>query len=273
MSTPSDPLPAHPEGLLQARQVLAQFLSLAFCEPRLDRYARILDPAVQEVAAAAAELVREALPEEPPALGLGEEPPAALRPELLEPLLADRDALIAAHQAVFGLLLSKDCPPYETEYCRQRSPVFRSQVMADVAGYYQAFGLQPAEHDSDRFDHLTLELEFLSWLAAKEVRAVAAGDEEGTEVCRAARERFFKEHALTWMPAFSRVLRLRVAQLGEGVAGYYEILGKLLAAWVAAERMLFGLEANQELPDPSETEAEAIPEACGGDEPGCSLPV
>lgn len=272
MSTPSD---VHPDPLLTARQVMAQFLSLAFCEPRLARFERLLVPETLEVAAAAADVLREALPAEPPTLGLGEESPGDLDPGALAPFLADREALIEAHQAVFGLLLSKDCPPYETEYCPQRSPVHRSHVMADVAGFYQAFGLQPAEQDSDRFDHVCLELEFLSWIAAKESHALTAEDAAGAEVCREARARFFEEHVLSWMPAFARVLRLRVARLGKEVAEFYEMLGKILAAWTTVERLLFELPPIETLPEPSETEAEAIPGSCGepGDGGGCSVPV
>ncbi len=248
MSTPSEGFPAQelPAGdppLVAARQVLAHFLSLALRDPRGPAYDRLMEPGALETAEAAARLVREALPAERSDPGRGEEPVEALAPEALAAFLADREEVVRAHQAVFGLLLSSDCPPYRTEYCRQRSPVLRSHVMADIAGFYQAFGLQPAEHEPERFDHVALQLEFLAWLGAKDAYALSRADlaEERASICRDARQRFFREHVLPWVPSFARVLRLRVARAVGDQGRYYDALAILLASWVGVERRLYGL--------------------------------
>lgn len=127
--------------------------------------------------------------------------PAASRvppppPEPADPEAARRDAL--------GHNLSPDCPPYETQYGEGGS--FRlTETLADLGALYGAFGLETGEGDR-RPDHLPVELEFASFLCLKEALAAERGEEQGREVCRAARARFASRHLATWLPSFAAAL-------------------------------------------------------------------
>ncbi len=56
---------------------------------------------------------------------------------------------------------------YETAYGDGRRLGGRSVEMADISGFYKAFGLEASGPDRNRADHLGAELEFLSLLLIK----------------------------------------------------------------------------------------------------------
>jgi hypothetical protein len=58
---------------------------------------------------------------------------------VVEELSKPREEIVRQHQEVFGLLSGKSARPYETEYCRSTLTFFRSQQLADAAGFYHAF--------------------------------------------------------------------------------------------------------------------------------------
>jgi TorA maturation chaperone TorD len=88
-------------------------------------------------------------------------------------------------------------PPYETS---QSGSAGQTQVLADIAGFYRAFGF---EVRGERPDHAAPELEFAALLCAKEAYARLCGEDEGAETCAQARARFLDEHLLGWLPAFA----------------------------------------------------------------------
>lgn len=71
----------------------------------------------------------------------------------------------------------------------------RANLMADIMGFYTAFGLEP---DKERPDSITCELEFMYSLIFKRNRASKALPaqevDEKVNVCRDAEEKFFAEH-------------------------------------------------------------------------------
>lgn len=72
--------------------------------------------------------------------------------------------------------------------------------LADIAGFYRAFGMQV---HGDRPDHLVAELEFASWATLAEAAARAEGNEEGAEVCASAMRSFLRDHLGRWLEAFA----------------------------------------------------------------------
>ncbi len=96
-------------------------------------------------------------------------------------------------------------PPYETSYESARSaPGGKTLALADIAGFYRAFGFQA---QGERPDHLAPELEFVSLLCIKEAYARLVGEREGAEVCAEARSKFVREHLAPWLPSFRERVR------------------------------------------------------------------
>ncbi len=254
----SEPLNLAP---LLARGELWLLASVASVDPyHRQRFELLADPAFrQQVCGAAALIVQEWSATE---LGPGEVDPTALSPErLFAAFDAERESLETAYRRVFGLLgISQRCPPCEIEYEPNNDITQRAQKLADVAGFYQAFGLQVSPRGGERLDHVTVEAEFLYCLLIKEAAALRQGNQEGVEVCRDARRKFFEEDLGWWLPAFSRLLS-RVA-----ASGFYRQLASLTAATSAAERVCLGLSPFQArvIPKPSNARADAASLECLG---------
>jgi len=112
------------------------------------------------------------------------------------------------------LLLLGDCPAYETAYAH---PFSRQRELADISGFYRAFGVQI---EGERPDHLAVECEFASLLCTKEAIAGASGREEERVTTRRARAAFLSDHLGTWLPLYAEDLRARtrLPLLGAAVA-------------------------------------------------------
>jgi DMSO reductase family type II enzyme chaperone len=246
-----------------ARQVVYQFLSLAFSDPLSRRWQRLRDPEFLGAAVDAAAVLREAAGLDACERAPGELPSGRLDPDRAVQLLGDPSFDVEAEfKRTFGLMMSKKHPPYESEYCPQTFSVYRAQVIADVAGFYRAFGLEPSRDTPERHDHVALELEFMAWLIMKERHARHAHPEpkalENAQVCAEAARRFFRQHVAWWMPAFAHALRRH-----QGTAQFYRSLADVLAAFIHAERALTDTAAPTELVAPKRTEdADAECEQC-----------
>lgn len=113
--------------------------------------------------------------------------------------LPDRGSLDGEYVRLF---VKGEAPPYETTYGGSRSALGgKMQQLADIAGFYRAFGFQVS---GERPDHLVPELEFTALLYVKEAYARMAGSTEGALVCVESRSKFMGEHLLTWLPSFQQ---------------------------------------------------------------------
>src|SRR5262249_3835122 len=165
---------ADAEALDLARECLYRFLAASLSSPHTASHRLALDPDSQRLACVAAELLRSEARATAVPLGFGELPPEHLDlGPLLGALHQSADGLETEYQRVFGLVLARECPPYETEYHSSAEPFFRSQQLADIAGFYRAFGLETSQAEPERLDHLALELEFLAVLLLKKRLALA----------------------------------------------------------------------------------------------------
>lgn len=221
---------------LLARRELWLLISTAYLDPyHRERFAWLHDAEYRQRAIRAAGL----LAEEHPAIELG---PGELQPKqlslrrLFDTLDEEWETIEAAYRQIFGLTaISASCPLCEVEYEANTDITYRSQRLADIAGFYQAFGLQVSNRAGERLDHVTLQAEFLYVLLAKEVAASQEENQEAAEICREARRKFFEEHVGWWLPAFSRLL----SRLAPGK--FYSELAVLTASLSAAERVCLGL--------------------------------
>jgi nitrate reductase assembly molybdenum cofactor insertion protein NarJ len=129
---------------------------------------------------------------------------ADLNLSIAEPTFIANDlaSLQYAHRHSFGLAGSL-C--YETEYGLPHE--FRqSQELADISGFYHAFGFRVGGARKERPDHLAVELEFMYALALKQAYALDTGALEQAEICLEAQCRFLQDHLGHWVRLFERSL-------------------------------------------------------------------
>jgi TorA maturation chaperone TorD len=159
----------------------------------------------------------------------------AVEPALAEPLARfaaaarEADAAAIGDEYVFLFDRAAKVPPYEGAWGEAPQLAGKAALLADVAGFYAAFGLMPGEAEPDVEDHIAAECEFMSVLALKEAYALAESDDEGAAITRAAQSRFVGDHLGRWSGTFAAALR------DASPLPYYGALADLLGAWVTAE--------------------------------------
>jgi DMSO reductase family type II enzyme chaperone len=114
---------------------------------------------------------------------------------------AEQQELEREHVRLFGP--AARCPLNETAYGEAGRLLGRSASLADISGFYLAFGLEPTARDTHPEDHLSLELEFMSLLALKEAYAIAEGWNDQLAVTREAQRAFVQDHLGTWIDALA----------------------------------------------------------------------
>lgn len=242
-----------------ARQVLYRFGAVALLDPHAGSWERLDRLRRDGLVADAANLLRGNLVGRMDNLARGERPVMELDVANVFAMLPDTPgSLNDEYERAFGLLVSNACPPYETEYIGGKFTFQRSQALADISGFYRAFGLKPSDQLPERHDHVVLELEFMAFLIGLERQAVKgseAASDERLRICRNAQTRFLHEHLAWWVPAFCQLLGK------ENRDGFYEAVGRFLAALVPAERSMLSVEAPQSVVAPGHVER---PEQCEG---------
>ncbi len=139
-----------------------------------------------------------------------------------------------AHVRLFGHAVRGTCPPYELEYGRSEI-IQQASELADIAGFYSAFGLELTDHGNERADHLAVECEFMSALAAKEAWAIENGDHDGRKIVGDAQRSFLADHLGNWLPSFVRRVQDAPTSGTGPVPDFYGALAAFTGAFVAAE--------------------------------------
>lgn len=243
-----------------ARQAMYRFAALSFLDPQLGSWDQLNAVRDDPLLIGGAALIRNLPEARPPEFGLGESPNEMLDPlQVLDRLPDSKSSLNAQYENTFGLLVSSNCPPYETEYINSKFAFQRSNSLADISGFYQAFGLMPSDGHPDRPDHIVLELEFMASLLGLE-RHTADGDadrrKERQQVCRDAQARFLQEHLGWWTPAFAKLMRVGDSQ------GFYAAAGAFLVALIPTERAFLGVPPASQPVGPSTVERPELCEGC-----------
>jgi len=147
----------------------------------------------------------------------------------VEPTLA---SLAERYSRLFGHTARGPVPPYETEH-GEDTLFQKPQEMADLAGFLKAFGLVLDPRLHERIDHVSCELEFLSFLARKEAYALECDDQPMRLETRRATRLFLRDHLARFVPSFAR----RAMQADPG--GFYGGLAALCLDVVRADCALF----------------------------------
>lgn len=98
-------------------------------------------------------------------------------------------------------------PPYEMSYLRPGLGGHTAR-MADVSGFYRAFGFRVAH---DRPDHVVAELEFAALVTLGEADARERGDEEGAGIFADAAASFLRDHLGGWLDLLAERIDARDA--------------------------------------------------------------
>ena len=176
----------------------------------------------------AAELIRKELPSAVRALPRGYRLKRGLQ-QLIRSL-PTREVEVLSLQRQYNLLFGPGeanvCAPYEPEY--YTSNIFaRAHQLADIAGFYKAFGLRASS--LERPDFIGSELEFMYVVTLSEQLAFHQAHTEHREICRDAATKFLRDHLGRWTSTFSAALARA------GGSGYYGTLAAFTSRFVEDE--------------------------------------
>ena len=234
-----------------ARAFLYQFLARAFDDPTAETWLWLTDAATRAAFIAAVRALDD------PSHNLERSATALLARWQRHAFESFQTACVTA----FGHAARGDCPLNEIEYGDlDADPLFQPHRLADLAAFYRAFGMQVADTATERPDHIGMEFEFMSLLAARDAYALEHQlDEYDLALGHDAQKKFLREHLGRWSPAFARRLA-RAATDSTLIA-----LAELTRDFVTAECARFGLPAGSEdlLLRPADALAEQICSSCG----------
>jgi TorA maturation chaperone TorD len=118
--------------------------------------------------------------------------------------------------------------PYEMELMKdtpQHSMTIQAEL-ADVAGFYNAFGLDTASGSPERVDNIATELEFMHVMALKEAVASDEDSQDHLEIVFQAEQKFVRDHLGRW------ITRLNDGIKNNGSSVFYSALGEMLCVWM-----------------------------------------
>lgn len=166
--------------------------------------------------------------------------------ESMRQCAGDPAELQSEYVRIFGHTIQSDCPPYETQYGSQHgamasqlggAQIFEQcQSLGDIAGFYRAFGLDVSDRAKERLDHISIELEFMAFLAHKEAYALTSDEKEHAEICREAQIKFLNDHLGRWLPLFTQRLSVVAKE------GFYRELALLTERFLTFEVEAFGVQ-------------------------------
>jgi putative dimethyl sulfoxide reductase chaperone len=236
-----------------ARAVVYRTLSLAFQPPNPARPGRITDDrSSTAIVAVAVDRLAGADAGDPLTIA------AAHLASIPAPRGADAET---TYWRLFGHTARGPVCACETEYGAGNA-FQQPQQLADISGYYLAFGLRPGTPSEVRVDHIACECEFADFLGRKEAVLASSGApdpgaEEALDVTREAYRTFLRDH----LGRFGCAFGARLAAEDEG--GYYGALGNLLLAFLRAECARVGVQNGPVDLAVRAPDADDTPVACG----------
>ena len=205
--------------LLEAKSTLYGFVSTLFSDPESEKFSMMTNPEFQKMVLNSCLQFDENNESE---LSGTFQKVISMVNEL------NRETIQNENVSIFGHTLSKQTAPYALEHLKSTDVFFRTQKLADLNGFYQAFGMEV--ECVERADHIATQTEFLSYLILKELVAIKKNLEEEIEICQKAFIDFHQEHFFDWAKMFSENLIEKVE--GE----FYPAAGKFLWGLICKEK-------------------------------------
>ncbi len=119
-------------------------------------------------------------------------------------------------------------PPYGSVYLENEKRVM-GESTASAGEYYAREGLAMADRFQEAPDHIAAELEFLHFLYAKELAAMAEGDRTTSRRYFAQRQEFLREHLGQWVSPFAAAVKQ------EAGTSFYKHLASLTEMFLAED--------------------------------------
>ncbi|MCC6238356.1 MAG: molecular chaperone TorD family protein [Dehalococcoidia bacterium] len=129
------------------------------------------------------------------------------------------------------------CSPHETEY--ERDTFSKAAQLADIAGFYNAWGLQTSESRRTMPDFVGTELEFLAMVTRREAYAALRGWANRRKVARESADAFMQTHLGRWVNAFAADLRGVVAD--DAAGRFYAALARAIEQFVVMDVAVAGV--------------------------------
>jgi len=205
--------------LLEAKSTLYGFVSTLFSDPESEKFSMMKNPEFQKMVLNSCLQFDENNESE---LSGTFQKVISMVNEL------NRETIQNENVSIFGHTLSKETAPYALEHLKSTDVFFRTQKLADLNGFYKAFGMEV--ESIERADHIATQTEFLSYLILKELVAIKKNLEEEIEICQKAFIDFHQEHFFDWAKMFSENLIEKVE--GE----FYPAAGKFLWGLICKEK-------------------------------------
>ena len=143
---------------------------------------------------------------------------------------------VREYEYCFGHTAHSKVSAYELEYGGEHSRR-EPQELADIAAFYQAFGLQVREGAHERGDHIHVESEFMHFLTFTAGYALERGENDHAAICEESASRFLSDHLARWAPVFAVRLR-RTAQ-----SDWMKAIADFSLCFILTECEMQGIEA------------------------------
>jgi len=207
--------------LLEIRSTLYGTVSALFSDPESEKFAMLFTPKIQGCVLDACFQIEE--------LEHSEETALSKSFQMLMSKLDEKKKENIRNEFVnvFGHTLSKQIAPYALEHLKNSDVFFRTQKLADLNGFYKAFGMEV--ESIERADHISTQTEFLSFLLLKELLAVQNDLHDEKEVCEKAFADFNNDHFLDWIEIFAENLATHVD------SRFYSVVGRFLREFLRIE--------------------------------------
>ncbi|HBA89545.1 MAG TPA: molecular chaperone TorD [Geobacter sp.] len=118
-------------------------------------------------------------------------------------------------------------PPYGSFYLDNQTVMGDSTAAAEA--FYRTCGLHLAEDFFELPDHITVELEFLSFLAFSQRQAETIANADESERLAGLQLEFLERFLMPWLKPFTEAI------ISDGEAPFYQALARCTAAFVTSD--------------------------------------
>ncbi|GBL40371.1 hypothetical protein EMGBD2_16290 [Nitrospirota bacterium] len=137
------------------------------------------------------------------------------------------------HRRVFSNVITLDCPP--TKPCLETTTCLPIASHGRYRRILSAFGVELSKDIHERLDHLSVEFEFMHFMAYKESYSRCHDGGDKTQIVLDAQKKFVKNHIGRWVPLFCRML------VKKADSGLYKHVADLMAEWMDFEVAFLGV--------------------------------